>query len=372
MSTPFVSFLCSAYRTEQYVPGLITSLLAQTDPDWELVIVDNGQSDEMAAVISTFTHDPRVRMVRQENRGVIGGFARASDEARGVYVSPLASDDEVVPHYVERMRDVLHQHPEAIGVGCDSYLFSDEHPDSYQRGLAQSMEGKEVGPSGGWLSKLDLLDGRMPYYGGVFNREAWNAIGGMSTEDDTVDEIIRLYVMLLEIGPVFVIQDRLGRYRLRDDSHSRNDATVEAFGQRVLNSYHVFSAGATPEEQAAAQRMIRRLGYLHAIRRARRAFVNGDTRTARAQARIAWENQRTARAFAILVLLYIAPPRLLASVHPWKRRFADWMLIHSPVDWIRMHINNGSHRAISGSEPGAATPDTAPVEEQRGLPPTSP
>ena len=58
--TPFVSFLTTAYKTEQYVSETIESVLAQTRGDWELIVVDNGNSDEMAQIISTYTSDPRI------------------------------------------------------------------------------------------------------------------------------------------------------------------------------------------------------------------------------------------------------------------------------------------------------------------------
>jgi hypothetical protein len=50
IAAPFVSFLTTAYRTDQYVSETIESVLAQTRGDWELIVVDSGNSDEMAAV----------------------------------------------------------------------------------------------------------------------------------------------------------------------------------------------------------------------------------------------------------------------------------------------------------------------------------
>ena len=47
-SPPLFSILCSVYRTERYLPATIDSVLAQTEPSWELIVVDNGMSDEAA------------------------------------------------------------------------------------------------------------------------------------------------------------------------------------------------------------------------------------------------------------------------------------------------------------------------------------
>ena len=59
-TAPFVSFLTTAYQTERYVSETIESVLAQTRGDWELIVVDNGNSDEMARIISNYTSDPRI------------------------------------------------------------------------------------------------------------------------------------------------------------------------------------------------------------------------------------------------------------------------------------------------------------------------
>lgn len=71
-TTPFISYLVTAYQTEKYVGETIRSVLTQTRSDWELVVVDNGNSDEMAAVVGNFTSDPRIKLIRQENKGVRG------------------------------------------------------------------------------------------------------------------------------------------------------------------------------------------------------------------------------------------------------------------------------------------------------------
>lgn len=57
-TTPFISYLVTAYQTEKYVGETIRSVLTQTRSDWELVVVDNGNSDEMAAVSVTTPRTP--------------------------------------------------------------------------------------------------------------------------------------------------------------------------------------------------------------------------------------------------------------------------------------------------------------------------
>ena len=54
VSVPLVSFLTTVYGTEDYLPATIESVLAQTSPDWEMVIVDNGLSPSVVEIVSRY------------------------------------------------------------------------------------------------------------------------------------------------------------------------------------------------------------------------------------------------------------------------------------------------------------------------------
>ena len=73
------SVITPAYRTERYVAETIESVLCQTRTDWELIVVDNGPSDEMAAIVESYMSDTRIRLIRQDNNG-IGGARNVADD----------------------------------------------------------------------------------------------------------------------------------------------------------------------------------------------------------------------------------------------------------------------------------------------------
>ena len=81
VSVPLVSFLTTVYGTEDYLSATIESVLAQTSPDWEMVIVDNGLSPSVVEIVSRYAHDGRIRLIRQENRGYRGGVTAAAEAA---------------------------------------------------------------------------------------------------------------------------------------------------------------------------------------------------------------------------------------------------------------------------------------------------
>jgi glycosyltransferase involved in cell wall biosynthesis len=90
---PRFSFLTTAYRTEAYLGATIESVIAQSDANWGLVVVDNGNDDDIAALVAGFDHDPRITLLRQENKGYVGGVMASAAEAHGHFLCVLDSDD---------------------------------------------------------------------------------------------------------------------------------------------------------------------------------------------------------------------------------------------------------------------------------------
>jgi len=104
---PHFSVIIPVYNRAKTLGAAIQSVLAQSCQDFEIVIVDDGSTDDPAAVIAQFS-DPRIRFLRQKNQG--GGAARnaAIDAARGRLIAPLDSDDIFLPHHLQTMKMLLH------------------------------------------------------------------------------------------------------------------------------------------------------------------------------------------------------------------------------------------------------------------------
>lgn len=93
---PFFSVVIPAWNRQHLIARTINSCLAQDFSDFEVVVVDDGSSDDTRGAVAAFS-DPRIRYVWQENAGASAARNRGAAEARGLYVAFLDSDDEFLP-----------------------------------------------------------------------------------------------------------------------------------------------------------------------------------------------------------------------------------------------------------------------------------
>ena len=110
-AAPAVSVLMGVRQGARWVRGAVESLRAQTDPDWELVVVDDGSTDGTLATIEAIA-DPRVRAERQEPAGLTAALVRAAARARAPLLARLDADDLARPERLGRQRAFLAAHPD--------------------------------------------------------------------------------------------------------------------------------------------------------------------------------------------------------------------------------------------------------------------
>jgi glycosyltransferase involved in cell wall biosynthesis len=121
---PKVSVIIPAYNRANYIAESIQSVLDQTFADFEIVVVDDGSTDNTREVIESF-HDPRIRHFHQENRGPAAAANRAMELSRGEYISLFSSDDDLLPTALEKGVQVLDAHPEVAFSYGQTYLMDE-------------------------------------------------------------------------------------------------------------------------------------------------------------------------------------------------------------------------------------------------------
>jgi len=103
---PRVSVIVPVFNAARTVEQAIDSVRAQTFSDLEIVVVDDGSSDDPAVALERIA-DRRIRLLRQENQGGAAARNRGIDAAVGRFVAFLDSDDVFLPHHLQTMHDLL-------------------------------------------------------------------------------------------------------------------------------------------------------------------------------------------------------------------------------------------------------------------------
>lgn len=120
VAVPLISVIVPAFNAALFLPDALNSLLGQTHRDLEVVVVNDGSTDDTAGLLSAWcARDPRVRAVYQQNRGLPAARNAGLSVARGDYIAFLDADDVIHPEKLERQLAYLTTHPDADLVYSD-------------------------------------------------------------------------------------------------------------------------------------------------------------------------------------------------------------------------------------------------------------
>ena len=111
---PTISIVIPLFNKEAYIRRSIDLGFAQTFADFEVIVVDDGSTDDSADIVRRYS-DPRIRLIRQENAGVSAARNRGIAAATTPFVALLDADDEWRPGFLEKVSHALSCYPDAVG-----------------------------------------------------------------------------------------------------------------------------------------------------------------------------------------------------------------------------------------------------------------
>lgn len=206
----------------------VDSVLAQTDSDWRLTVIDDAYPDPAVAEYFAGLGDPRVRYVRNEvNVGIIENFRTSVRLATGDHLMVLGSDDLLLPGYVASLRAAVARHPDAA-VFQPGVRVVDEHGEPSlplvdrvkQRLLRPNTRSGDVVLRGERLA-TSLTRGNWLYWPSLVFRTP--AIRAHDFRDDL--PIVLDLAILLDIafagGSLVVVDDEVFAYRRHTESASQ-------------------------------------------------------------------------------------------------------------------------------------------------------
>lgn len=211
-SVPPISVIVPLYNKAACVERFVRSVQAQTQTDFEVVIVDDGSTDASHAVaVRAVGDDSRFRVIRQRNGGVSRARNAAMRAARAPWVAFIDADDEWLPGFLEAILEAARRYPEAIMISTAHRTQFDTGGESDNLGMAGAQLyhfGYDLFEA--WQRRRDC-----PVFIGAtaVRREVMAAIGGF-TEGMNLGEELLAFIRIREQGPMLFVNRVLATYHL--------------------------------------------------------------------------------------------------------------------------------------------------------------
>ena len=215
---PRVSVIMPTYNRAEKLPRSIGSVLNQTLEDFELLVVDDGSTDETEAVVTGYD-DPRVKYVAHEtNRGASVARNTGIDRAEGEYIALLDSDDEFEPRKLEKQVDLMERRSDdwiAAYCGVDIVYEDHERPNSLKRWVVELVARRREmgGTEGGEELIRAVLTDRLHTSAGstlLVERDVAETIGGFDESFDRFQDP-EFLIRVLKQGKLGYVDDELVR-----------------------------------------------------------------------------------------------------------------------------------------------------------------
>ena len=114
---PLVSVIIPAYNAERFIGQTLESVLAQTYANFEVLVVDDGSTDETVALVHSYAaQDSRIKLQQQANAGVAAARNAGIQAATGELLAPLDADDLWYPHHLQQQVQCFLRSPVSVGV----------------------------------------------------------------------------------------------------------------------------------------------------------------------------------------------------------------------------------------------------------------
>ena len=123
---PTVSVIVPTHNMGHFLGSALQSVLSQSYRDFEIIVVDDGSTDNTSEVLARYSLDAIIRCLHQENRGPSAARNAGIKAARGRYIAFLDADDMWLPGKLDRQVAAMRQHPEATVVYC-RFRYMDLH-----------------------------------------------------------------------------------------------------------------------------------------------------------------------------------------------------------------------------------------------------
>lgn len=206
--SPQVTVLMTVFNGEKYLEEAVGSILGQTFENFELLVVNDGSTDNTASILQNLkSKDARIRVLDQENRGIVSSANRGIEEAKGKYIARMDSDDWSFGDRLRCQVDFLNRHPDIVMVaGAFEVMNSNGEARFIKRVLLDPVD----------LERSLWIRNPIGHGSVMYRTEAVRSIQGYQGEGQSED--YEIYTRLAEIGDIAGLSQLVYKYRVHSGS----------------------------------------------------------------------------------------------------------------------------------------------------------
>ncbi len=241
-----VSVIIPSYNRAVFLREAIESLLSQTYPVFEIVVVDDGSTDETKEVCDRY---PNVKYIYQSNQGISVARNTGISVSKGEYLLFLDSDDRLLPKAVEIGVNCINAHPE-VGFVFGSYIFQSINAD----GSYRTEEIYENQPEVADYATILAAEHKIQCACVIFRRVAIESVGGFDPNLATMEDI-NLFLRVAREFPIYFHNQIVFEYRYHGSNLSAKSAgmLISALHSHSLQWSYIEQTG-NKEYEAAYER----------------------------------------------------------------------------------------------------------------------
>lgn len=285
-----VTIVIAVHDAGRWLEATLRSVVDQSVREWRCHVIDDGSTDDTAAIAQRFARDdPRFRVVSQPNSGVSRARNRVLAETAGEapYVAVLDGDDLWLPDALDVLTRALDQDPDAVGVQSLAEYIDEQgaplrpgaHPAVQRRKFR--VEGRRVVPveygAGAGFTDLLVTSGLYPPASMLFRRSAVEAAG-------RYDPAFRaqgdwdMYLRMSRLGHFVELDRQTAWYRIRAENLTSDRSKVVEFQARLMRNAWSSTKAGGPDRQACevAYRYRQRRAFTMYARRAKHSLTHRE------------------------------------------------------------------------------------------------
>lgn len=255
---PLVSVITPTFNRSSYLLFAVDSVLKQTYENWELIIVDDGSTDNTRDLLDSYLVDPRIQYCFQTNRGQSVARNRGLSLAKGAFIGFLDSDDIWLPDKLEKQLALFERFPDADIVHGDEVTIDENGNEiSFQNMTRYS----------GVITAQLLADNCVSMTTALARKDCFERLGGFDESDRVADD----YALWLKFStryrfhyhPEYVTLYRATPDQLSTDKTRRFEANEQILKKFFIRFPHAVSKATA--RRGLSHFFIRKARYEHSI-----------------------------------------------------------------------------------------------------------